>query len=292
MRVHLVDGTYELFRAHFSKRPPHRAADGSDNGATVGLVASLLALLADPLEDVTHVAVAFDNPITSFRNALLPSYKDGADVDPGLLAQFDAAERAVAALGVTVWSMAEHEADDALATGAWRCADAVDQVRLLTPDKDLGQVVRGDRVVQVDRARGVVRDEAGVRERLGVPPASVPDLLALVGDPADGIPGLPGFGAVSAAAVLDRYGHLEAIPRDGAWDVPVRGAARLAATLDERFDDAVRYREVATLVDTGVHLDVDDLAWRGVPREPFVAWCAEADADRLADRPRRWATGP
>jgi 5'-3' exonuclease len=289
VRVHLVDGTYELFRAHFSRRPSHQDGAGRDNAATVGLVASLLALLHDPAEDVTHIAVAFDNPITSFRNALLPTYKDGAGTDPVLLDQFDAAEAAVASLGITVWSMDRFEADDALATGAWRCTDEAEQVRVMTPDKDLGQVVRGDRIVQVDRSRGIVRDEDGVRERLGVGPASVPDLLALVGDTADGIPGIPGFGAVSAAALLARYGRLEAIPLDGRWDVPVRGAARLATTLADRFDDALLYREVATLVDTGAVLGVDDLAWDGVPTEPFRAWCDAAAAGALAERPRRWA---
>ena len=289
-RLHLVDGTYELFRAHFSKRPARTAPDGADVKATLGMLSSLLQLLADEDEAVTHLAVAFDNPITSWRNDRFDGYKDGADTDPALLAQFDLVERGVAALGVTVWSMRDHEADDALATAAVRFADDVDQVRILTPDKDLGQVVRGQRIVQVDRGRDRLYDEAGVRARSGVAPASVPDLLALVGDTADGIPGLPGFGTKSAAAVLTRYPHLEDIPADAeAWDVPVRGAARLAATLAERRDDALLYRELATLDhDVALTETLADLAWEGVPRGRFTAFCDEVDAGTLRDRPQRW----
>jgi 5'-3' exonuclease len=290
VRLHLVDGTYELFRAHFSKRPARTDPGGEDIKATVGLVSSLLQLLADEDEAVTHLAVAFDRPIESFRNERFPPYKDSQGVDPALLAQFEGAERAVEALGVVVWSMAEHEADDAMATAAARFADEVRQIRILTPDKDLGQAVRGDRVVQIDRLRERTYDEDGVLERLGVPPTSVPDLLALVGDTADGIPGLPGFGAKTASALLRRYGHLEAIPRDGDWDVPVRGAPRLAATLVERFEDALLYRELATLVtDVPLPHRLDDLAWPGVPRERFLTWCRAAGVDTLRARPVRWS---
>jgi 5'-3' exonuclease len=300
VRLHLVDGTYELFRAHYSKRPDRSAPDGRDVKATVGVVSSLLGLLADPDEAVTHLAVAFDNPIESWRNERFPAYKDGSEVAPALLAQFDDVERAIRALGVTVWSMDRPEADDALGTAAVRFADhrdprsgrdVVDEVRILTPDKDLGQVVRGERIVQIDRLRGKRYDEAGVVARSGVPPASVPDLLALVGDTADGIPGLRGFGAKGAAAILTRYGHLEAIPSDGAdWDVPVRGAARLAQTLREQRGDALLYRELATLdLDVPLPETLDDLAWAGVPRGPFLAWCDEVDVDTLRDRPHRWA---
>jgi 5'-3' exonuclease len=291
VRLHLVDGTYELFRAHFSKRPGRTDPSGRDVKATVGLVGSLLQLLADEDEAVSHVAVAFDRPIESFRNERFPGYKDSTGVDPDLLAQFEGAETAVAALGLAVWSMGEFEADDAMATGAVRFAGEVEQVRLLTPDKDLGQVVRGDAVVQVDRLRERTYDEAGVIERLGVQPRSVPDLLALVGDTADGIPGLPGFGAKTASALLTRYEHLEAIPLDGDWEVPVRGAARLAETLAARFDDALLYRELATLV-TDVplpHAHLDELAWAGVPRERFLAWCEATGVDTLRARPVRWA---
>ncbi|MEX1177854.1 MAG: 5'-3' exonuclease H3TH domain-containing protein [Nitriliruptor sp.] len=291
MRLHLVDGTYELFRAHFSKRPSRTAADGRDIKATVGVVSSLLGLLADEDEAVSHIAVAFDNPIESWRNDRFPGYKDGSGVDPALLAQFDDVERAVAALGVPVWSMDRYEADDAMATAAVRWADEVDQVRILTPDKDLGQVVVADRIVQLDRSRGTFYDEAGVVARLGVRPGSVPDYLALVGDTADGIPGLPGFGAKGAAAVLTRYPHLERIPELGMdWDVDVRGATKLAATLAERRDDAMLYRELATLDrDVPLEEDLADLAWSGVPRTSFLAWCDELGVDGLRDRPQRWA---
>jgi 5'-3' exonuclease len=291
VRLHLVDGTYELFRAHFSKRPSRTAPDGRDVKATVGVVSSLLGLLGDDDEAVTHVAVAFDNPIESWRNDRFPPYKDSTGVDPDLLAQFDDVERAVAATGVTVWSMDRHEADDALATAAVRFADEVEQVRILTPDKDLAQVVRGDRVIQLDRSRGKRYDEDGVVARLGVLPPSVPDYLALVGDTADGIPGLPGFGAKGAAAVLRRYPHLEDIPDLALhWDVDVRGATTLAATLAERRDDALLYRELATLdLDVPLAEDLDALRWDGVPRDRFLAWCDELDVDTLRDRPQRWA---
>jgi 5'-3' exonuclease len=291
VRLHLVDGTYELFRAHFSKRPPRRSPDDRDVKATAGVVSMLLGLLSDEDEAVTHLAVAFDNPIESWRNDRFPGYKDGSGVDPDLLAQFDDVERAVRALGVVVWSMDRHEADDALATAAVRWVDEVEQVRILTPDKDLGQVVRGDRIVQIDRGRDKRYDEDGVVARLGVRPASVPDYLALVGDTADGIPGLPGFGAKGAAAVLARYPHLEDVPELAvSWDVEVRGATRLAATLAERRDDALLYRELATLaLDVPLDERLDDLAWAGVPRERFLAWCDELGVDTLRDRPQRWA---
>lgn len=291
MRLHLVDGTYELFRAHFSRRPARTDPGGVDIKATVGLVSSLLALLHDGDESVTHVGVAFDNPIRSFRNDLLDGYKDGSGVPEELLAQFDRAEEATAAVGVAVWSMDLHEADDALATAAVRWADDVDQVRILTPDKDLAQCVRGRAVVQVDRRAGVARDEDGVWERFGVGPASIPDYLALVGDTADGIPGLPGFGAKTAAALLSAHTHLDAIPADpDDWDAEVRGAERLARTLAARRGDAELYRRLATLV-TDVPLDHDlhDLRWAGVPRDPFAAWCRAVGVERLADRPTRWA---
>lgn len=290
-RVHLVDGTYELFRAHYSKRPARTDPAGKDVKATVGVVGSLLQLLHEPGEAVTHLAVAFDRPIESFRNERFAGYKDSSGVDPVLLAQLERVEAAVASLGVTVWSLAVHEADDALATFAWQVADDVAQVQLLTPDKDLAQVVRGERIVQVDRARGTVRDEAGVWERFGVAPGSIPDLLALVGDRADGLPGVPGVGARTAAALLARYDHLEAIPSDpAAWDVSVRGATRIAASLAEHAEQLVLWRELATLVaDVPLATDLADIAFAGVPREPFLAWCDGIGADRLRRRPTRWA---
>jgi len=291
MRLHLVDGTYELFRAHFSPRPGHSAPDGRDVKATVGLVSSMLALLHDADEAVTHVALAFDNPIRSFRNDLFAGYKSEEGVPPELLAQFDLAEEAARALGLTVWSMKDFEADDALATAAARWAGQVEQVRLLTPDKDLGQCVRGRKVVQVDRKQQKELDEEAVRTKQGVPPASVPDLLALMGDDADGIPGLPGFGEKSAAAVLGAYGHLEAIPPDAAaWTVRPRGAEKLAATLRAHREDALLYRELATLVtDAPLAESLEDLAWAGVPRGPFLALCDSLGLTSLKTRPKRWA---
>src|SRR5512137_644608 len=207
MRLHLVDGTFELFRAHFSRRPERHAPAGWDAKATVGLAGSLLALLRDPAEAPSHVAIAFDNPIRSFRNDLFPGYKTEEGVPPELLAQFDEAEEAARALGLVTWSMSEFEADDALATAAARFRDQVDQVRILSPDKDLGQCLSGSRVVQVDRVRGRVVDEAALRARRGIAPESVPDFLALVGDDADGIPGLAGFGEKTAGALLASHLH-------------------------------------------------------------------------------------
>ena len=289
-RLHLVDGTYELFRAHFSKRPPHTGPRGEDLKATVGLASSLLALVSDEGEAVTHLAVAFDNPIRSFRNDLFAGYKSDEGVPPELHAQFDVAERAVRALGITCWSMREFEADDALCAAAARFRDEVAQVRLLTPDKDLHQCVVGDRVVQVDRVREALINEAAVVARKGVHPASIPDLLALVGDDADGIPGLPGFGEKGAAAVLARYGTLESIPADaGTWDVRVRGAEKLAATLNAHRREAALYKRLATLrTDAPITGELESLRLQGVPREAFNAFCDEVGATSLRARPRRW----
>jgi 5'-3' exonuclease len=295
MRVHLVDGTFELFRAHFSRRPGHLAPGGRESKATVGLAISLLALLHDEREAVTHVAVAFDNPIRSFRNELWPGYKTEEGVPPELLAQFDAAEEATRALGVTVWSMREFEADDALATGAARFRDAVSQVRILTPDKDLGQCLSGNRVVQVDRMRNRELDEEALLARRGIRPESVPDYLALVGDDADGIPGLPGFGAKTASRLLSKHLHLEQIPDDPArWPATIRGAAQLARELGSGREAAVLYRRLATLV-SNVPLpeSLDDLRWRGIPRARFEGWCGELGALPLLltldARRARWA---
>ncbi len=288
MRLHLVDGTYELFRAHYSKRPEHTAPDGRDVKATVGMVSSLLWLLSDPAEQVSHIAIAFDNPIESFRNELFDGYKTGEGIEEALRAQFDLAEEAAAATGVVVWRMDRWEADDALATGATLWRDDVEQVRLMTADKDLAQVVSGTHVVQVDQVRDRVIDEDAVRERRGVAPASIPDWLALVGDTADGIPGLPGFGEKSSATLLGHYGTIEAIPDDpDAWAVKPRGAARLAATLAERRDDALLYKKLATLVtDVPLEESLDDLEWKGAPKSQFEELCDELGADRLRDRPR------
>ena len=276
MRVHLVDGTYELFRAHYGA-PPARGRDGLEVGATRGLLRTLLALLRT--RDVTHVACAFDHVIESFRNDLYPGYKTGEGVPEELLAQFPLAERAAHALGVVVWPMVEMEADDALATGAARWADAegVEQVVICSPDKDLAQCVRGERVVCLDRRRQLVRDEAGVVARFGVAPASIPDWLALVGDSADGYPGIPGWGEKSAAAVLARYRHLEAIPPDErAWDVDVRSAKSLARSLRERREEAELYRLLARLrTDAPIEEALDDLRWRGARRSELLALGSE-----------------
>lgn len=285
MKLHLLDGTYELFRSHFGA-PSRLSPDGREVAATVGVVETVLSLLRRP--DVTHLGVAFDSVIESFRNDLYPGYKSSAGVPAELLAQFGLVERAVAATGVVVWGMVEWEADDALATAAARWKGDVEQVVILSPDKDLRQCVDGSRVVCVDRRRDELADEAAVRARFGVPPSSIPDYLALVGDSADGIPGLPGWGAASTAAVLARYGRIEAIP-DGPWDVAVRGAARLAATLAERRDDALFYRTLATLrTDVPLAEDLSDLEWRGTPREEFLSICDELGVTGLRDRPHRW----
>jgi 5'-3' exonuclease len=290
MRLHLVDGTYELYRAHYSPRPDHYAPSGRDAKAAVGVVDSMLALVRDVGEAVTHLAVALDNPIRSFRNDLFPSYKSDAGVPPELRSQFDAVEEAVRAIGVSVWSMREYEADDGLASGARRFRDQVEQVLILIPDKDLGQCLRGDRVVQVDRRRRKVTNEMAFRAERGFGPNSMPDFLALVGDSADGIPGLPGFGRKSASMLLGAYERFERIPADPRqWKVKPRGAEQLAATLVEQRDDAMLYRRLATLVDS-VPLEgsLEDLEFRGVPRARFLHWCDELGGDRLKTAPRRW----
>ncbi len=292
MRLHLIDGTFELYRAHFSKRPSHTTPDGRDGKATVGLVGSLLALLEDPKEDVTHLAIAFDNPIRSFRNDLFEAYKSDLGVPPELRGQFDDVERAARALGVTVWSMKAFEADDALATAAVRFAPQVDQVRILTPDKDLGQVLSYSNIVQVDRIREREIDAAAFFEQRGIRPESVPDWLALVGDTADGIPGLEGWGDKSAATVLGAYPRLEQIPDDPSqWSIKVRGAERLASVLAAERKNALLYRTLATLkTDVPLTESLTDLAWKGTPKAEFEAWCRSFGATRLASRPKRWTS--
>lgn len=293
MQVHLVDGTYELFRQFFA-RPSHRTAAGQEVAATRAAVGGLLRLVAD---GATHVGVATDHVIPSFRNEMYPGYKSGEGVDADLLAQFPLLEEVADAAGFTVWPMTDYEADDALATAAARAATdpAVVRVLICTPDKDLAQCVSDDgRVVQFDRRQGRISDRAGVVERFGVPPASIPDYLALVGDSADGFPGLAGWGAKSAAALLARYGHIEDIPdASGQWDVAVRGAVNLAARLAEGRQEAYLYRRLATLVsDVPGVLDntppgaagaVDSLAWAG-PRPGFAKVCRRIDAGRLAEQ--------
>lgn len=275
MRLHVVDGTYELFRAHYAPRPPHVTPSGRDLKATVGVVLSLASLLRDRAEQVTHVAVAFDNPITSFRNRLFDGYKTDEGIDPVLRGQFDDVERAVALLGLTVWRMVDFEADDALATAAARWASEVEQVRIMTPDKDLGQAL-GARVVQVDRMRRKVMTPATLLVDKRIAPSSVPDWLALVGDTADGIPGLDGWGEKSTSEVLSTYPHLEDIPPDvNQWTCSVRGAAKLSATLEAHRTEATLYRTLATLrTDAPISASLAELEWKG-PAPGFQAWCAE-----------------
>jgi 5'-3' exonuclease len=289
VKVHLVDGTYELFRTFYGAPPAHDAA-GRPVGAIRGLVATLLYLLRQG--DVTHVACAFDHVIESFRNQLFTGYKTGEGVDPELLAQFEPAERATAALGIVVWSMVEFEADDALATAAARFGDdpGVEQVVICSPDKDLSQCVTGTRVICRDRRRNQDRDESGVVARFGVVPGAIPDWLALVGDSADGYPGIPGFGEKAAAALLSRYGRIEAIPDDAAaWDVDVRGKDRLAATLRASREEAALYKRLATLRrDVPLAEGLSDLEWKGAPRGRLVALLDEIGAPELAERVPRW----
>lgn len=290
MKIHLVDGTWELFRAHFGA-PPARAPDGMEVGAVRGLLRSLHALLTTP--GVTHVACAFDAVIESFRNELFDGYKTGEGVPEELLAQFRLAEEACEALGVACWPMVEFEADDAIATAAAHLAGApgVEQVVIATPDKDLAQCVRDGAVVQWDRQRGIVYDEVAVREKFGVLPRSIPDYLALVGDTADGIPGLPGWGAKSAATVLAAHGSIEDIPSDpSGWEVKVRGAAKLSATLEARREDALLYKRLATLrEDVPLDLSPEALAWRGADRKRLPALCERLGERRLLERVERWS---
>ena len=289
MKLHLLDGTYELFRSHFGA-PPRAAPDGRQVGATYGIMASTLALLGQP--DVTHLGAAFDTIIESFRNDIYPGYKTSAGMDPELLAQFPLAEEGMRAIGVVVWSMFEFETDDALATAAHRWADHVDQVVVLTPDKDMAQLYGHPRVVGYERRNQKEVDEPQVIEKFGVVPESIPDYLALVGDSADGYPGLPGWGAKSAGAVLARYGRLEDIPLEASrWDVPVRGADKLATTLRHQIGDALLYRFLATLRrDVPLTESLDDLEWRGVSAEPFEEFCALHGFESLADRVPHWAS--
>ncbi|HET6954322.1 MAG TPA: 5'-3' exonuclease H3TH domain-containing protein [Acidimicrobiales bacterium] len=285
MDVHLVDGTYELFRYHFApnNRDPHR-------GATIGVLSTLLQMVD---EGATHIGVATDHVIESFRNDLWPGYKSSAGMPPELLAQFPLVEAAMEVAGFTVWPQVSHEADDGMAAAAAMAAadERVDRVIICTPDKDLGQCV-GGKVVQLDRRKGVIFDAAGVEERLGVPPASIPDLLALVGDSADGFPGLPGWGAKSAAAILRRWGHLEDIPPDPLlWDAGVRGAAKLNAVLRDQFELALLFRRIATVeTDAPVSATVDELLWTG-PADPeaFAGLCETLGAPGLVGRAKRLA---
>ena len=288
MRLHLLDGTYELFRAHFGRKESVLGSDGSDIRATLGIIESTLSLLREP--GVTHLAASFDTVIESFRNEMFAGYKTSAGMEAELLVQFPLAEEALRAIGVVVWGNIEHEADDALATAAIRWVEDVEQVVIVTPDKDLCQLVIGDRIVTYNRREQKILDEAAVVEKFGIHPESIPDYLALVGDTADGVPGLPGWGAKSAATVLSRYPRLELIPLEAAeWEVTVRGADKLAATLREYLQEVYLYRELTTLrLDVPIAETLDDLEWRGVPREVFEAFCRRVGLDPEAIRVHRW----
>ena len=283
MQVHVVDGTYELFRNYFGA-PPALSPDGQEVGATRGLMRTLSSLIREP--GVTHVACAFDTEVESFRNELFDGYKTGEGMDPDLWGQFPLAERATRAMGITAWSMIEFEADDALATAAARYGgdDSVERVVICSPDKDFAQCVRGDSVVLLDRRREIVIDEPGVLEKYGVLPASIPDWLALVGDDADGIPGIPRWGAKSAATVLRRYGHIAEIPEDPeVWDIKVRGAASRARELNDAREDAELYRVLATLrEDVPLEEELADLEWREVDAD-LPDFCREIGFERFLD---------
>jgi len=291
MKIHLVDGTYELFRNHFGA-PPKKAPDGREVGATLGLLRSLLMLVTSP--GVTHVAVAFDHVIESFRNDLFAGYKTGEGVDPNLLAQFPLAEKAVSALGVVVWPMVEFEADDALATATARFkkTKSVEQIVICSPDKDLAQLVSGNRIVCWDRRRDIIIDEAGVMEKFGVLPQSIPDWLALVGDSADGYPGIPGWGAKSASAVLAHYKHMESIPNDPSkWRVSSISSGRaisLAESLSQRREEALLYKKLAIVrEDVPLEEKLIDLKWQGAyPR--LKKLCHELGDERIPERIPRW----
>ncbi len=283
--VQLVDGTYELFR-YFFGQPSHLTRSGEEVGAIRGVLSSMLLLLDD---GATHVGIATDHVIESFRNDLWEGYKTGEGIEPAIKAQFPLLEEVLEAAGFTVWPMVEFEADDAMAAAAVRAAadPRVDTVVICTPDKDLAQCVSDPKIVQLDRRRGVRYDEAGVREKFGVEPASIPDYLGLVGDTADGFPGLPGWGAKSAASVLARYGHIEGIPSaPGQWDITVRGATKLSSTLEERRAEAVLFRRIATLeLDAPTFDDVEELRWTG-PTDSIDDVCRRIDAEEMATRLR------
>jgi 5'-3' exonuclease len=289
MKVHLVDGTYELFRAYFGA-PKKVGLSGREVGATAGILRSLLFLLRD--ESVTHVACAFDHVIESFRNDLFTGYKTSEGVPKDLLDQFGLAEDLTRALGMVTWPMIEFEADDAIATAAFRFAGdpRVEQVVIASPDKDLTQCVRGTRVVLWDRRRQIVLDEAGVRAKFGVSPASIPDYLALVGDAADGLPGVFGWGKKSAAAVLAEFSRIDEIPRSaGSWRDKPRRAYDLAAELEHEREKALLYRRLATLrLDVPLAEDLEALEWKGADREALTELCRELQEEDAFGRVARF----
>lgn len=289
MLLHLLDGTYELFRAHYGRRDTVIAPDGHDIRATLGILESTLALLREP--GVTHLAASFDTVIESFRNEMFPMYKSSAGMEEELLRQFPFAEDALEAIGVVVWRNIEFEADDALAAAAVKWVDDVEQVVICSPDKDMTQVVVGDRIVTYNRREQRVIDEDGVVEKFGIHPESIPDYLALVGDTADGVPGLPGWGAKSASTVLAKFPRLELIPADSTdWGLSVRGATKLATTLSANQEAAYLFRELTTLrLDAPIEESLEDLEWKGVPKDRFHEFCTSMGFDPDAINVHRWA---
>jgi 5'-3' exonuclease len=294
--LHLVDATYELFRAHYAPRPPVRGRDGILLSGVSGLVEQLLFLLRE--QGATHLGCATDRVIESFRNDMFPGYKSSLGMPADLLAQFPIAERAIEALGIVLWPMVEFEADDAIAAAALRFAEDanVERILICTPDKDMAQLVRDERIVLWDRRRQLMYDDAGVRAKWGVAPLSIPDWLALVGDSSDGYPGIPRWGAKTAAAVLSVYRSLDEIPKKASqWEVPsVRNGVLLAATLIEHWDEAMLYRDLARLRTESDGVDIpqssaSDLQWSGVPRGTWESFCDEWGLDRLRSRPHRWS---
>src|SRR5690349_14528002 len=283
MKVHLVDGTYELFR-HFFAVPSYKDASGVEIGAVRGVLASVLSMIE---QGATHIGVATDHVVESFRNELYPGYKTSEGVPPELLSQFPILEDALQAMGILVWPMVYFEADDALASAAFNAAqdERVSQVIICTPDKDLAQCVVGTRVVQCDRMREITRDEAGIIEKFGVRPQSIPDYLAVVGDSADGYPGLPGWGTKAAALTFSRYFHLEDVPKDWReWDPSIRKARTLSESLFRAWNDALLFRTLATLrLDVPVFESVDDLRWKG-PGKEFEAWCTRLNSPAFLNR--------
>jgi 5'-3' exonuclease len=291
MKIHLVDGTYELFRNHFGA-PPKKAPDGMEVGATLGLLRTMLLLLATP--GVTHLACSFDHVIESFRNELFHGYKTSAGVDPKLLAQFPLAEKAVSALGIVVWPMVKFEADDALATAVKRFKKnrSVEQIVICSPDKDLAQLVSSNKIVCWDRRREIVLDEDGVFEKFGVHPPSIPDWLALVGDSADGYPGIPGWGAKSSSIVLSHFEHIESIPGDvNKWGLSAISPGRatsLAESLTQHREEAMLYRQLATLrYDVPLKEKLSDLKWKGAYKQ-LKGICLELGEEQIPKRIPRW----
>ena len=291
-KVHLVDGTYELFRSHYGQ-PPRIAPDGMPVSAVRGLIQTLLSMLK--MNQTTHIAVAFDSEVESFRNEIFPEYKDGSTTPEELKMQFLLAERAVSALGIVCWPMREFEADDALGSAAIKYSQdsSVEKVVICSPDKDLTQVVRGKKVVCLDRRRNQIYDEDGVKNKFGVSPESIPDYLGLMGDTSDGIPGIPKWGAKSSSTLLARYHSIDQIPSDyRLWDVTVRSASALSLSLEGHREEAALYKDLATLrLDVPILETVSDLEWKGAHPEMFPQLCKEIGMENLSRQPPRWISG-